>query len=133
MLAFRKLKAVRPTWMEGQPRWTAGKSLFCANELCAKPLRPDSEAIYCSKHCRDSQHSRQYEARTPPEKKRDRERLANERWAAKQEPRDCPGCSGQFQPKFRDKPNYVQKYCDHHCYCLARKKAKALSMSALCQ
>jgi hypothetical protein len=123
LLAFRFLKAVRPTWLEGQ-QITKG-TLFCANESCAVALRIDAQSVYCSETCRNVQSSRVWERRQAPQKLRLRERLANERWAAKQEPRLCPGCEQLFQPRFRDKPDYTQKYCDHHCYILDRKKQAA--------
>ena len=55
MLAFRKLKAIRPTWLEGQSEFARGGGrLFCANTRCAQIItrHSDQATLYCSEVCR---------------------------------------------------------------------------------
>ncbi len=58
--AFRRVRANRPTWEEGQPEWVIHEGLLiertrCAN--CHKPL-PEGHYKYCSKLCSDVSSAR---------------------------------------------------------------------------
>ncbi|MBL3571951.1 hypothetical protein DSD19_05450 [Rhodovulum sp. BSW8] len=58
--AFKRVRAVRPTWNEGQPEWvieagTLIERTRCIN--CGKPL-PEGHHKYCGEICADSKRRR---------------------------------------------------------------------------
>lgn len=58
--AFRGVRAIRPSWNEGQPEWavhagTLIERTFCAN--CHAPL-PDGKRKFCDRLCHNAFHGR---------------------------------------------------------------------------
>lgn len=56
--ALRRVRAVRPTWYEGQPEWTIRPGVLIERTRCAKchkPL-PEGHRRYCSGLCLDAHH-----------------------------------------------------------------------------
>lgn len=57
--AFRQVRAVRPTWNEGQPEWVIHEGLLIERTRCVhcgKPL-PEENHRFCSDLCRWSHHA----------------------------------------------------------------------------
>lgn len=56
--AFRRARAVRPTWYEGQPDWVIHEGLLIQRERCVKCGKqlPDGHKKYCSNLCADAHH-----------------------------------------------------------------------------
>jgi hypothetical protein len=58
--AFRRVRAVRPSWNEGQPEWNVEAGTLIERTRCArchKPL-PEGRPKFCSAICRHTFHSR---------------------------------------------------------------------------
>lgn len=67
--AFRRVRAVRPSWNEGQSEWVIQPGLiiertFCVS--CHKPL-PEGHKKFCSDPCRTGHHNRLFRLREAQE------------------------------------------------------------------
>lgn len=58
--AFRRVRAVRPTWYEGQPEWTIHEGLLIERTRCMKCGRPlpDGHRKFCGHLCVVAYHRR---------------------------------------------------------------------------
>ncbi len=63
--AFRRARAVRPTWYEGQPEWTIQAGTLIERTRCVRcgNRLPDGHTRYCSRLCGDAHHHRIAELR----------------------------------------------------------------------
>jgi hypothetical protein len=58
--AFRRVRAVRPTWQEGQPEWNLEAGTLIERTRCArchKPL-PEGRPKFCGEICKSAHHGR---------------------------------------------------------------------------
>jgi predicted nucleic acid-binding Zn ribbon protein len=110
-VAFNRANAVRPRWLEGQPEWTAGHSIYTERTRCAqcqKPL-PEDARIFCTARCYDSFHTlRRYH--DDIEASRLAQRLKWKAWREKQDPKDCEWCGTSYRPTTPG-----QRFCGNDC------------------
>ncbi|QFT62082.1 hypothetical protein [Roseivivax sp. THAF30] len=59
--AFRRARAVRPTWYEGQPEWTIRQGLLIERTRCVECGQhlPEGHRKFCDTVCLNSHHKRQ--------------------------------------------------------------------------
>jgi hypothetical protein len=102
VLAFLELRAIRPSWDEGQPEYTRTRGsgrVFCANADCQRVIDRDVDQVarYCSEECR---------LRAKSKRGYDMHRAVRVNYARAQrvalraiaEPRQCEWCAREFLP-----------------------------------
>src|SRR5690606_38335342 len=108
--ALRRLGAKRPSWEEGQPRWTERGYIFVERTRCVQCgwKLPEGNKLYCSSRCFEAKRMERHR------EQRNAQRLA---WRLKRRTtHTCEQCGRDFDryvERSRGTPRFCSRACHH--------------------